>query len=268
MKNPHESLAFFESLTFTQLAFASLSLTASDIWGHVGLSVSTDVFPADVFVMFGGMHSELYFASASNDVNEFVRGLAPRPNDLVLWQPMSIGTGPFYRIQHTLVKHGDPRMFVRTAQLDRSGAEMIVFSSCIQSRLAHIAELKSVNGCPCEQKRPYVINNVEYVGCARPLGWDDYICPVAPGNCPLAQCIDDSMVLLKVRSVLSVSLFLFFLTHSSPWRLLPMPALKPPRPVPSTTIFAPKTRSFFSVAVTTATRITWAWQIHAARSGG
>lgn len=56
--------------------------------------------------MFGGLNSQLYFASVTNDVYEFVRGLAPKPNELVLWRSLAVGSGPFYRVQHTLVKHG------------------------------------------------------------------------------------------------------------------------------------------------------------------
>jgi hypothetical protein len=41
-------------------------------------------------------------------VHEFVRGLEPLNESLVLWRDLAVGNGPFHRVEHTLVRFGIP----------------------------------------------------------------------------------------------------------------------------------------------------------------
>lgn len=41
-------------------------------------------------------------------MHEFVRGLEPLNESLVLWRDLAVGNGPFHRVEHALVRFGIP----------------------------------------------------------------------------------------------------------------------------------------------------------------
>eukprot|EP00045_Choanoeca_perplexa_P015907 m.206852 g.206852 ORF g.206852 m.206852 type:complete len:1421 (+) comp17114_c0_seq1:183-4445(+) len=136
----------------------ALDLGHRDRWGHQLVAVEDKLELAEAYLAFGGFNSEQYFAQTTDRLTAFVHGLLPSEANLMLWQDALATAPPFPRIEHTAVKYGRPTM---TPYPDDPA-------------------------CQCLEQA-WTWKGSSYFGCARPLGAQDYICPVAK-SCDASSC--------------------------------------------------------------------------------
>ncbi|EDQ88046.1 uncharacterized protein MONBRDRAFT_37707, partial [Monosiga brevicollis MX1] len=141
---------------FTFLTYATPRYLADrDRWGHTATMVDSDLQMAETILLYGGFYAEEYYSYTTTDMTEYY----PRPQNmnLVLFLQDDF-QGPFHRVEHTTLRYGRPRM------QDPSGD---VLCDCLDT--------------------DWTWNNLTYRGCQRPLGMEDFICPVGAA-CSQGSC--------------------------------------------------------------------------------
>ena len=111
-------------------------------------------------------------------MHEFVRGLEPLSENLILWRDMAVGNGPFHRVEHTLVRTGVPSRWPASSQGD-SQARAPNSSKANLTPMAvpppTLTADRSPSGCKCKADAIWNWRGLNYTGCAKPLGWEEYM---------------------------------------------------------------------------------------------
>jgi hypothetical protein len=147
-----EAVGIFDSIV--RATYQSLDFR--DRWGHTGVLVAAGLQSAEAFLLFGGLNSEQYFSYTIATLTEYVYGMAPSDRNLMLWTD-DVFSGPFQRSEHAAARLGRPRQ----------GPASVPTCNCLPMA--------------------WTWQGSEYFGCARPLGLDEYICPVLT-TCPTSNC--------------------------------------------------------------------------------
>ncbi|EGD74290.1 TKL protein kinase [Salpingoeca rosetta] len=125
------------------------SLSHRDSWGQVSIALDKNAVLAHSFLSFGGFEADRFSSQASSRIREYVRPLAPGHDHLVLWREAGNTAGPFSRTLGAAALWARPKPANATTKLKLKCSSL-----------------------------PWTWNNVTYTGCAKPIGFDRFICRV------------------------------------------------------------------------------------------